>query len=221
VLRWKLALIASGMCVVGLRAQQGFTQASVKPTKLTTQDYTDIYHLLSKYMFFLDSCETSSNGYDYADLFTSDGYFTSTNSSRPGSANKTQGREALARLAGRQPDGSCSPGRSRGITEQIHLNMGEIIEPTREGAIGRSYLLMIEGPASPIRYAGWYEDVYVKTPAGWRFKSRSHVTDFSVLFDPRVPGYPAEGRGSGGVRGRGQGLPGSGGETSPAVGRSQ
>ena len=34
---------------------------------------------------------------------------------------------------------------------------------------------MIDGPANQIYWAGWYEDVYVKTPKGWRFKSRVHV----------------------------------------------
>jgi hypothetical protein len=47
--------------------------------------------------------------------------------------------------------------------------------PTAEGARGTSYLLMIDGPANQIYWAGWYEDVYVKTPKGWRFKSRVHV----------------------------------------------
>jgi hypothetical protein len=216
------AVIAMSVCFLTLsvaHAQQKGTQAAAKLMKITPQDYVDIYQLLHKYMFFLDSCEVSKNGYDFADLFTPEGYFTTTNSSRPGPANKWEGREPLARLAGRLPDGSCSPGRMRGPTEQIHLNMGEIIEPTSTGATGRSYLLMIEGPASPIRYAGWYEDVYVKTPAGWRFKSRNHVTDWSVLFDPRVPGYPAEGRGRGGERGRGDGRGGR--EGAGESGRSQ
>jgi hypothetical protein len=53
--------------------------------------------------------------------------------------------------------------------------VGEIIVPTPEGAKGTSYLLMIDGPANQIYWAGWYEDVYVKTSVGWRFKSRVHV----------------------------------------------
>jgi alkanesulfonate monooxygenase SsuD/methylene tetrahydromethanopterin reductase-like flavin-dependent oxidoreductase (luciferase family) len=35
--------------------------------------------------------------------------------------------------------------------------------PTAEGATGISYLSMIDGPANQIYWAGWYEDVYVKT----------------------------------------------------------
>jgi hypothetical protein len=222
MLKWKTAVVAAGLSVAllgGVEARQQASQSTDKPIALTAQDYVDIYQLLHRYMFFLDSCEVSNNGYDFADLFTPDGYFITTNSSRPGTPGRWEGREALARLAGRQPDGSCSPGRVRGLTEQIHLNMGAIIDPTSDGAIGRSYLLMIEGPASPIRYAGWYEDVYVKTAAGWRFKSRNHVTDWSVLFDPRVPGYPAEGRGRGGARGRGEGQGAGGGAGAAGRGR--
>jgi hypothetical protein len=55
------------------------------------------------------------------------------------------------------------------------MNVGEIIVPTEDGAKGISYLLMIDGPANQIYWAGWYEDVYAKTPKGWRFKSRVHV----------------------------------------------
>ena len=53
--------------------------------------------------------------------------------------------------------------------------MAPIVVPSPEGARGISYLLMIDGPANQIYWAGWYEDVYVKTPKGWRFKSRVHV----------------------------------------------
>ena len=74
-----------------------------------------------------------------------------------------------------QPDGSYSEVHQRGAQNQIHMNVGEIIVPTDDGAKGISYLLMIDGPANQIYWAGWYEDVYAKTPKGWRFKSRVHV----------------------------------------------
>jgi hypothetical protein len=45
-----------------------------------------------------------------------------------------------------------------------------------DGATGRVYLIMlgVQGPGSITRDGG-YEDVYVKTAAGWRIKSRTHV----------------------------------------------
>jgi hypothetical protein len=73
---------------------------------------------------------------------------------------------------------------------------------------------MIEKPSDPIKYAGWYEDEYVKTPAGWRFKSRNHVTDFSPLFDPRSPGFQGRGRGPRGAGGDAS-TPGRGERSDP------
>jgi hypothetical protein len=132
---------------------------------LTIEDRLEIRELLHRYMFILDAGENHDNGYGYADLYTEDGTF----GSRP------PGREALATAAGRQPDGTVSDHNRRGPNNHIHLNVGEIIVPSPEGARGISYLLMVDGSAGQIYWAGWYEDVYVKTPNGWRFKSRVHV----------------------------------------------
>jgi hypothetical protein len=126
-------------------------------------------------MFYLDNCPGSNSGYDYADLYTEDGRFGATG---------TPGREALARAAGRREDGSCAPQRHRGPRTQIHLNMGEIIEPSPEGARGTSYLMMIDGTGGQIYWDGWYEDIYVKTPKGWRFKQRVHVNNERAGISP-------------------------------------
>ena len=58
---------------------------------------------------------------------------------------------------------------------QVHINLAPIIEPDPQGARGISYLLMIDGPTNEIYWNGWYQDIYAKTPKGWRFKSRNHV----------------------------------------------
>jgi hypothetical protein len=133
--------------------------------RLTADDRFEILELIHRYMFILDAGEHHDLGYGYADLYTEDGTF----GSRP------PGREALATAAGRTPDGGYNQIHTRGVQNQIHINVGEIIVPTAEGARGTSYLLMIDGSANQIYWAGWYEDVYVKTPKGWRFKSRVHV----------------------------------------------
>jgi hypothetical protein len=62
-----------------------------------------------------------------------------------------------------------------------------VIEPSPEGAIGKSYLVYpgiegIKGDPTHTGHVGGYQDVYVKTPNGWRFKSRLHV------FPPQIPG---------------------------------
>jgi hypothetical protein len=162
--------IVAAVTWVAAQAQQ----RSAAPT-LTAEDREEIRALLHRYMFYLDNCPGSNNGYDYADLYTEDGRF---------GANGTPGREALARASGRREDGSCAPQRHRGPRTQIHLNIGEIIEPSPEGARGTSYLLMIDGTGGQIYWDGWYEDIYVKTPRGWRFKQRVHVNNERAGISP-------------------------------------
>jgi hypothetical protein len=57
-----------------------------------------------------------------------------------------------------------------------HLYVNHIITPTAEGATGTVDMLMIGLDKDPykIRHEGYYEDTYVRTPQGWRFKSRVH-----------------------------------------------
>jgi hypothetical protein len=84
-----------------------------------------------------------------------------------------KGRDALATLIG---------GGSRGCktklvwTDWSHIMSNLVVTPTATGATGRLYLLQmdIKGPGTIERHGG-YEDVYVKTPNGWRIKSRTHV----------------------------------------------
>jgi SnoaL-like protein len=162
--------------VFALAVVQAWQKGSETAGRLTVQDRLEIQELLHRYMFILDSCDNHNNGYDYADLYTPDGTFT----------NQAHGREALAKAAGRTSDGKCSPIRLRGAMNQVHLNIGEIIEPTSDGAKGISYLLMIDGPANEIYWNGWYEDVYARTPQGWRFKSRNHVGGAKVGVDSQL-----------------------------------
>ncbi len=134
--------------------------------ELTVQDRLEILDLIHRYMFILDGGENHDNGYGYADLYTEDGVF----------GGRLKGREDLARAAGRTEDGGMKPSGQRGPGNVMHINVGEVIVPTDEGARGTNYLLMIDGPSGQIYWAGWYEDEYVKTPKGWRFKSRNHVS---------------------------------------------
>jgi hypothetical protein len=47
-----------------------------------------------------------------------------------------------------------------------------VIEPAAEGATGKVYL----PGRDPNSSGGHYEDTYVKTAAGWRFKSRTYLS---------------------------------------------
>jgi hypothetical protein len=141
---------------------------------LSALDYHEITQLINRYAYGIDTC--ANNGNDYANVFTSDGVFIDRNSDAgfaAGGRVLAQGREALATLVG---------GGSRGCatklvwTDWSHLMLNHEITPSADGATGRIYLVQLgmEGPGSVARHGG-YEDVYVRTPEGWRIKSRTHV----------------------------------------------
>jgi hypothetical protein len=127
---------------------------------LTAMDYIEIQQLVAKYPYALDT--HADNGYMYADLFAPDGTFGST-----------KGREALATVARNNQPEKSGPAATR------HFLTNVIITPAPEGAVGRQYLVLIDvgnaSKPSAIDHGGYYEDVYVKTPVGWRFKSRNYV----------------------------------------------
>jgi hypothetical protein len=147
-----LALLI-GMTVPALRAQ----------SKLAPMDYIQIQELVAKYAYALDT--GADNGYAYANLFTPDAVFVGMNQGEKGRSYK--GREALAALA---------RGGKRGPLYVSHFNTTVIVEPTADGASGKVYVVIVEpgegGKPGAITNGGHYEDSYVKTPAGWRFKQR-------------------------------------------------
>lgn len=156
------------------RLELGGATAQAQTGSLTALDYFEITQLVNRYAYGIDTC--ANNGYDYANLFTEDGVFIDKNSDAgfaAGGRVLAQGREALAALVG---------GGSRGCetapvwTDWSHLMLNHEITPSPEGATGRVYLVQLgmRGPGSVDRHGG-YEDVYVKTPEGWRIKSRTHV----------------------------------------------
>jgi hypothetical protein len=137
---------------------------------LTALDYFQIQQLVAKYARAIDTC--SNNGYDYADLFTPDGFFAPSMNGKVGS--KFQGREKLAEISGGGVNGCKNvPWIKEGIH---HIYVNHIITPSPEGATGTVDMLMIglSGDPNKIEYDGYYEDVYARTPHGWRFKSRIH-----------------------------------------------
>jgi SnoaL-like protein len=193
--------VGAAMVVVSLVALSGQVKPAGKPTALTPMDYIEIQQLVNRYAFALDS--GSNNGYDYADLFAADGEFM-----RP----YAKGREQLAALA---------RGERLGPNNTVHYIMNHVIEPAAGGAIGKQYLIELNwdlatapggagrgasnGPVNGwdligrkagelARTGGHYEDIYVKTPVGWRFKQRDFIPSKSgadpAPLPPRGSGWP-------------------------------
>jgi hypothetical protein len=147
---------------------------AAEPMKLTALDYIQIEQLSAKYAFAIENC--TNKGYDYADLYTDDGGFgVSKEWGVPGKMY-AQGRDALANADGGGPGGCRDPKTMLGYG-LTHVIVDLVITPTATGATGRSILLAlgVGGNPTTIERQGGYEDVYVKTPKGWRIKTRMHV----------------------------------------------
>jgi len=151
--------VVTATLVIGITAAASLVRAQQKISAgtLTAADYIEIQQLVARYGYAVDT--HADNGYAYADLFTADGVF-----------GKTQGREASAELARTTQKERGGPAFTR------HYLTNVIIYPTAEGARGSQYLMAVDvsegGKPSSLVHGGRYEDTYVKTAAGWRFKSR-------------------------------------------------
>jgi SnoaL-like protein len=168
-------------CVLAAGAIVGAQQRTTPAATLTPQDYIDIQQLVSNYPYGLDG--NTDNGATYASLFAPGAVF-----GRP----RTEGRDNLAALANREPHGA---------NYVRHFITNHVIEPSPGGAIGREYAVIIDigenGKPGGIALGGRYDDEYVKTPQGWKFKNRTFTPS-------RVDVQPAPAAGAARGAGRGQ-----------------
>ncbi len=184
-----LKLLQAISCCAALAASSA--ALAQEAMKLTPQDYIDIQQLSSRYPFALEHC--SNKGYDYADLYTDDGTFGVAEDWGAAPKKVIAGRDALANAANGGPGGCRDPKLARGYGES-HIIIDLVITPTPAGAKGRSILLAlgINGSPTTIERQGGYDDTYVKTAKGWRFKTRAHVFPNmanSVQFGPNSVKY--------------------------------
>ena len=162
--------IAAAIFVLCLAVSAGVRAQPPAPAALTALDYFEIQQLVARYAHAIDTC--SNNGYDYADLFAADGAFIPSFNGRP--LAPIQGRERLATISGGGSNGCKDvPWIEQGVR---HIYTNHVITPTADGATGIVDMLMIGlgGDPNKIEYDGHYEDTYVRTPQGWRFKQRVH-----------------------------------------------
>jgi hypothetical protein len=178
MLKWKtLAAITLGVGLSSVSMAQ--TQGQAKGAALSDQDRAEIQQLLVRYARALSTCASK----EYADLFTPDGVFITDDFRGPkhrelyGKSAKLVGREKLVELV--ETEEFCMNAETRAARAKAGGNANPppnvVIEATAEGAKG----------TVPLGRGGRYEDVYVKTAAGWRFKSRS------VFMPPAAAAQPA------------------------------
>ena len=142
---------------------------------LTGTDYAEIERLSAQYSHAIDTC--ADDGYAYADLYTPDGVFIDmwSQPAIDAGGQKWQGREKLREISsGANITGApCTSNRFNGSVS--HLILSLVIMPAPGGATGNSYMIELGGrDPNRITRMGNYEDFYVKTANGWRFKTRTH-----------------------------------------------
>ena len=163
---WKSILVGVAIGVTVSAAVYAQQKGSGKA--LTQEDYAEIQRLYARYNWALDS--HAEGGMALAKLFTSDAEWIN-------GTTKYVGHERLAKFgAGSTP---AVPGPPRHIATNI------IITPSPEGARGSAYLLYIaptpaDGKPSMV-VTGTYDDTFVKTAQGWRFKRREFGSDKLML----------------------------------------
>jgi hypothetical protein len=174
--RWRPILVAtvlwSGLGaligVVVTRAQELGFQPNIPPP-LSLEDYIEIQQLVAHYPYPLDT--NPDHGKSYAANFTEDGIFHDQHDWY------YRGHKDITHAANfdRRPPSPNNVG---------HFIFSHEIWPTANGgAIGheQNFLISEIGPpdkdgwraASIVSYQ--YDDIYEKTPTGWKFKVRAHI----------------------------------------------
>ncbi|MBC7983010.1 MAG: nuclear transport factor 2 family protein [Candidatus Obscuribacterales bacterium] len=139
---------------------------------LTTQDYAEIEQLYARYNHAIDSVNAEA----WADTFTADGVFNA----------RFTGREQLMGFIKTWKE------RMNGGNRR-HWNSNLSITGSPEGANGAVYLMLWDVGVKPqaIVSTGMYADTLVKTPNGWRFKTRVVKGDAAPAVAPAAAPTPA------------------------------
>lgn len=135
-----------------------YTSASAQaPATLTPDDAIAIQALVSGYARALSGCRAE----EYADLFAPD-----TGSFASGIRGQVVGRERLIALVQSERQCTAPPATAANPRPGGGTGPTVAIEVTPTGARG----------IADLGGAGQYQDEYVKTPKGWRFRSRTVLT---------------------------------------------
>jgi hypothetical protein len=135
---------------------------------LSPSDYIEIQQLYARYAAALDL----GDGAVRATTFTSDGTFRNIASHHQ--------PESVASVAQRTT--------AHGNIGDRHMISHLIITPTKTGANGFAYILKVDRLQKV--YTGFYNDTLVRTPDGWRFKTKEewHDTEPGSPYRPRDEG---------------------------------
>ncbi len=128
--------------------------AAQQPASVSPDDAAAIQALVSSYARALGGCHAE----EFADLFAPDaGYFAS------GIRGQIAGRERLIALVQSERHCTAPPAETPAARPGGTAGPTVSLEVTASGVRG----------VADLGAAGQYQDEYVKTPAGWRFRSRT------------------------------------------------
>jgi uncharacterized protein (TIGR02246 family) len=127
-------------------------------------DRQAIYDLIADYCYTFDAADHDA----FAELFTANAVF-----GRSGS--EVQGKEAIRELSRKRWLEESTPRRH--MVSNIRLS-----EPGPDGAIhGKAMFIVTIATTGESRArilaTGWYDDIYVNTPGGWKFANRINYVD--------------------------------------------
>jgi hypothetical protein len=150
--------LAAWVVVLSIPGAAQSLRGATRASTLTAEDRAEIQQLMSRYARALGTCAAE----EYANLFAEpDGYFAS------GPRGQVRGRKKLIELVESEPH--CRSAAAGGREGRGFNGPTVIVEPSAAGATG----VTVSGNNGA---GGHYEDVYVKTAQGWRFKSRAFMS---------------------------------------------
>ena len=158
-------LILTAAVTIAVGTTWSYAQQQRKPGShvlLSPEDYLEIHQLYSFYARDVDPGSKRNPSW----MFVDDGVADM-------GGRRYSGRKELDAFYGEVPKR-----QSAGVR---HFNTSYVIVGTPEGARGSSYMMQVErrkesGPIE-VTLFGKYEDRFVKTPDGWRFKERLWTPD--------------------------------------------
>jgi hypothetical protein len=172
-MRMKQRILISGavLLILGAAGAALFAQQkSAGPRKLSADDYIEIQQLYARYHHLINELKSEDQTDQIANLWIEDGFFDNGTTARP----PYRGRKDIA-----TEYKSSFRNHTEGVdsADRMFTDIGLLIEPTPEGAVGKSALVRLKTSADrsqpvAIEFTGEYHDELVKTREGWKFKSR-------------------------------------------------
>ncbi len=152
------------LALVGGLAIGGWEYAQAKSTKLTAQDYTEITELYPRLYQGGDLRELDL----WLSNFVDDAAYGFPN------GDSVTGKAALTEWRKKSWAGQTGDSKRR------HWTSGVTLTRLADGTVkGRAYWMMIDGKDKlpVVAQSGLFDDVYVKTSDGWKFKRHSVQMD--------------------------------------------